>query len=131
MPFDKEFYMLKILKEIQDLTAPNLQKRVYVAFSYPVVPAEQIVPHMPKHLRYMAQAEDQVFLSGPFIKDGQIVGEGMTVLHTDSDVKAAAFMRNEPLIRRGLRRFDLELWELREGTFSVATRLSDSSFALE
>jgi hypothetical protein len=58
------------------------------------------------------------------------IGEGMTVLHTDSDMKAAEFMRNEPLIRRGLRRFDLMLWELREGTPSISTRLSQSRFRL-
>jgi hypothetical protein len=79
----------------------------------------------------MAEAEDQIFLSGPFVREGQIVGEGMTVLHTGSEVKAAGFMRSEPFIRRGLRRFDLKLWELREGTVSVATRLSESRFALK
>jgi len=122
--------MLKALKEIRHLTEPNLRKRVFVAFSYPIIATELIVPHVPEHLRYMAEAEDQIFLSGPFIREGQIVGEGMTILHADSEVKAAEFMRNEPLVRRGLRRFDLKLWELREGTISVATRLSESKVIL-
>jgi hypothetical protein len=52
------------------------------------------------------------------------------VLLTDSEGKAAEFMRNEPLIRRGLRRFDIKMWELREGTLNVAVKLSESKFTL-
>jgi hypothetical protein len=121
----------KVIKEIQELVAPNLRKRLYVAFSYPTVPQEEIIPHIPEHLRYMTAHEDQIFISGPFIKDGRLVGEGMTILLTDSDVKAAEFMRNEPFVKRGLRRFELELWELREGTLTVATRLSESRFTFK
>jgi uncharacterized protein YciI len=121
----------KVLNEIKELIAPNLQKRVYVAFSYPTVPQEAIIPHIPEHLRYMADHEDQIFISGPFINDGRLVGEAMTVLLMDSNVKAAEFMRNEPFIKRGLRRFELKLWELREGTLTVVTRLSESKFALK
>jgi uncharacterized protein YciI len=122
--------MPNVIKEIQELIAPNLRKRLYVAFSYPTVPQEEIIPHIPEHLRYMTAHEDEIFISGPFIREGQLVGEGMTILLTDSDVKAAEFMRNEPFVKLGLRRFELKLWELREGTLTVATRLSESRFAL-
>jgi hypothetical protein len=30
-------------------------------------------------------------------------------------------MRNEPLIKHGLRRFELRLWEVREGALSIRT----------
>jgi hypothetical protein len=51
---------------------------LYVSFSYPVEATERIVPYLPEHLRYMATLEDQ-----------------MTVLHGDSEVKAAElFSRN-------------------------------------
>jgi uncharacterized protein YciI len=122
--------MPNVIKEIQGLIAPNLRKRLYVAFSYPTVPQEEIIPHIPEHLRYMTAHEDEIFISGPFMREGQLVGEGMTILLTDSGVKAAEFMRNEPFVKLGLRRFELKLWELREGTLTVATRLSESGFAL-
>lgn len=122
--------MSDVRDEIQQLIAPNLRKRFYVAFSYPVAPVDEIVPHIPEHLRYMMEFEDQVFLSGPFITEGQLVGEGMTVLHAGSEEEAARFMRNEPFIRRGLRRFEIRLWEVREGTLSVKTKLSESRFEL-
>lgn len=120
--------MSNIDDEIAQLIQPNLRKRLYVAFSYPVAPVEEIVPHIPEHLRYMMEFEEQIFLSGPFITEGQRVGDGMTVLLADSEEQAAQFMRNEPFIRRGLRRFELKLWELREGTLTVKTRLSQSRF---
>jgi uncharacterized protein YciI len=122
--------MPNVIKEIQGLIAPNLRKQLYVAFSYPTVPQEEIIPHIPEHLRYMTAHEDEIFISGPFMREGQLVGEGMTILLTDSGVKAAEFMRNEPFVKLGLRRFELKLWELREGTLTVATRLSESRFAL-
>jgi uncharacterized protein YciI len=122
--------MSDLMDEIQQLIKPSLRKRLYVAFSYPVAPVEEIVPHIPEHLRYMMEFEDQVFLSGPFITEGQLVGEGMTVLHASSAEEAARFMENEPFIKRGLRRFELKVWELREGTVSIHTKLSETRFDL-
>lgn len=121
----------KVMKEIHDLIEPNLRQRVYVAFSYPLAPPDEIIPHIPEHLRYMAANEDRVFISGPFIKENQLVGEGMTIILTDKEVTAAEFMRNEPFVKRGLRRFELKLWEMREGTLTIKTRLSESSFSLK
>jgi uncharacterized protein YciI len=121
----------KVMKEIQDLIAPNLRKRLYVAFSYPTATQEEMLPHIPEHLRYMEANEDRVFISGPFVKESQLAGEAMTIILTDREVTAAEFMRNEPFVKRGLRRFELKLWEMCEGTLTVSTRLSDSSFSLK
>jgi uncharacterized protein YciI len=120
----------KVIDEIRELIEPNLRKRLYVAFSYPMVPQQEIIPHIPEHLRYMTAHEDKIFMSGPFINEGQLVGEGMTIIQTDKEAEAAEFMRNEPFVKRGLRRFELKLWEMREGTLTVKTRLSQSSFSL-
>jgi hypothetical protein len=122
--------MSKAYREIRDLMASSLRKRVCIAFSYPTAAQEEMLPHVSEHLRYMAAHEDEILMSGPIIKEGRIVGEGITVLLTDSEGKAAEFMRNEPLIRRGLRRFDIKMWELREGTLNVAVKLSESKFTL-
>jgi uncharacterized protein YciI len=122
--------MAAVLDEIHELIKHNLRKRLYVAFSYPVAPVDEIVPHIPEHLRYMMEFEDRVFLSGPFITEGQIVGEGMTVLYANSKEEASEFMRSEPFIRRGLRRFEIKLWELREGALSVKAKLSECRFDL-
>lgn len=123
--------MSEIQSEIQRLVEPNLKRRLYVAFSYPVASVEETLPHIPEHIRYLIEYEDKVFLSGPFVTEGHIVGEGMTVLYAESEKEAAEFMENEPFVRRGLRRYELKLWELREGTLSIKTRLSASRFELD
>ena len=44
---------------------------------------------------------------------------------------ANALMQAEPLIRRGLRQFDLRPWELREGRMTIVLNASTSSFRLD
>ena len=123
--------MSDLQAEIQRLVAPNLSQRLYVAFSYPVASVEETMPHIPEHIRYLVEHEDKVFLSWPFVSEGHIVGEGMAVLYAATEQEAAEFMDAEPFIRRGLRRYELKLWELREGTLSIKTRLSATRFSLD
>ena len=90
-----------------------------------------MLPHLAEHLRYMIDREAEILLSGPIVGDGQLVGESITVFRDANDVKAAEFMRHEPLVRRGLRRFDIKTWELREGSLNLVTRLSESRFTFQ
>ena len=85
-----------------------LREPLFVALSYPVASQEQILPYVLEHLRYMEANEDKIFLSGPFIK-GQLVGEGLTVLRVDSEHDAHAFIQAEPLIKHGVRRYELKV----------------------
>lgn len=109
--------------------APNIRKSLFVALSYPVASQEQILPYVLEHLRYMEANEDKIFLSGPFIK-GQLVGEGLTVLCVDSAHDANALMQAEPRIKHGVRRYELKVWEVREGSLSFKTKLSRAKLIL-
>ena len=91
--------MTDITETILKMIQPNLRKRLYVAFSYPVASQEEMLARVPEHLTYMEQHENKIFLSGPFIKEGALVDQGMTILHTDNEEEATEFMRNEPLIK--------------------------------
>ena len=66
--------------QIADLRSkPMLKKRLFVALSKAVVPAEQMLPHVAEHLRYMNRLETEGFLffaSGPFVQEGVLVGDG-------------------------------------------------------
>jgi hypothetical protein len=65
--------------------------------------------------------------SGPFIEEGVLVGDGLTILSTSTIDEARQAMQDEPLIKRGLRTFELRKWELREGgSISRCTRPSAS-----
>jgi uncharacterized protein YciI len=115
---------------ILELTKPNLKKRLFLAFNYPIKPEPEVVPHVPEHLKYMAEHEDKVFLSGPFIKSGRLVDEGLMILKTDREEDALEFMYNEPLVKRGLRRFELKVWEIREGSLTVRISAATSRCSL-
>jgi uncharacterized protein YciI len=122
--------MTDVTETIQKMIQSNLRKKLYVAFSYPVASQKEMLARVPEHLTYMEQHEDKIFLSGPFMKEGALVDQGMTILHTDNQEQAAEFMRNEPLIKHSLRRFELRLWEIREGTLSVRISAAKSQGSL-
>jgi uncharacterized protein YciI len=122
--------MTDVTETIQNMIQSNLRKKLYVAFSYPVASQKEMLARVPEHLTYMEQHEDKIFLSGPFMKEGALVDQGMTILHTDNEEEAAEFMRNEPLIKHSLRRFELRLWEIREGTLSVRISAAKSQGSL-
>jgi hypothetical protein len=52
------------------------------------------------------------------------------IVNTDCEVTAAEFMRKKPFVRRGPRRFELKICELRERTLRFVARLSESAFSL-
>jgi uncharacterized protein YciI len=122
--------MSDVTAAILELIKPNLKKRLFVALNYPTKPEPDIIPHVPEHLKYMAEHEDMVFLSGPFIKSGRLVDEGLIILNTDREEDALEFMSNEPLVKRGLRRFELKVWEIREGSLTVRVSAATSRCSL-
>jgi len=65
--------------QIADLLKPMLKKRLFVALSRAVAPAEQMLPHVAEHLRYMNRLESEGFLfaSGPFVQEGVLVGDAL------------------------------------------------------
>ena len=119
-------------ERINALLAPMLKQRLYVAFSTAVASPEEMFPHVADHLEYMnnLEAKGLLFGSGPFIHPDVLVGDGLTILQTKTFEDASILMENEPLIKLGLRTFDLRPWELREGKINVALSVSTSTFGL-
>jgi uncharacterized protein len=109
-----------------------LKKRLFVAFSKAIASPAQMLPLVAEHLEYMSRMENEgkLFASGPFLQEGVLVGDGMTILQTDTLEEASAIMQAEPLIERGLRTFDLRPWELREGRMTINLNASTSTFNL-
>ncbi len=76
------------------------------------------------------EADSLIWASGPFIEEGVVVGDGLTILSTDTIEEARQVMEEEPLIKRGLRSFELRKWELREGRIDISLRASVSRYSL-
>jgi hypothetical protein len=66
-------------------TQTHGKKRLFVALSRAVAPAELMLPHVTEHLRYMdrLEAADSLFASGPFVQEGVLVEDGLTILQTE------------------------------------------------
>ena len=126
MPPDKDDKIAELLK-------PMLKKRLFVALSKAVARPEQMLPFVVEHLEYMNQLENEgkLFASGPFIQEDVLVGDGLTILQTTTLEEAHALISAEPLIKRGLREFDLRPWELREGRITITLNSSTSNFRFE
>jgi len=120
-------------EKIAELLKPMLKKRLFVALSKAIARPEDMLPFVADHLAYMDRLEDEgkLFASGPFIQQGVLVGDGLTILQTSTIEEAHELMQAEPLIQRGLREFDLRPWELREGRMTITLNVSTSGFRLD
>src|ERR1700723_1568753 len=72
---------------ILELSKPN-PKTLIVAINYAIKPEPEIMPYVPEHLKYMAEHEDRVFLSGPFIKPERLVNAGLIIFNSDREEDA-------------------------------------------
>jgi uncharacterized protein len=117
---------------LRTYSKPMLKKRLFVALSKAVAPAEQMLPNVTEHLRYMTrlEAEGLLFASGPFVQEGVLVGDGLTILRTETIEQARALMDAEPLTAGGFRQYELRSRELREGRITVTLSASAGSFHL-
>lgn len=108
----------------------SLRKQLFIALQYPVGSQQAMMDCIADHLRFMQDHEDQVFLSGPLLRDGATIGDGLTILKTDDEAEARAFMDQEPLVKAGLRRYELRRWRIQEGTMTVTISGIHGSVAL-
>ena len=119
-------------KAVAELLAPMLKKTLFVAISRVAAPANAIEPFVAEHLAYMnaMEAAGRLWASGPFLEEGVVVGDGLTILATSTIEEALLVMEEEPLIKRKLRTFELRKWELREGRMDISLRASVSRYSL-
>jgi uncharacterized protein len=115
-----------------ELLAPMLKKKLFVAISRVVAPESEIEPFVTDHLAYMnvLEADGRLWASGPFIQEGVLVGDGLTILSTATIEDAQKAMQEEPLVKRGLRTFELKQWELREGRMTISLLASRTTYSL-
>jgi uncharacterized protein YciI len=119
-------------KAVAELLAPMLKKTLFVAISRVAASGCAIEPFVAEHLAYMnaLETEGRLWASGPFIEEGVLVGDGLTILSTGSIEEARQCLQEDPLIKRGMRTFELRKWELREGRIDISLRASLSRYSL-
>lgn len=124
---------MDIHDEIGRLVAPLLHRTLFVCVSEPVAPPEEILPHIPDHLRHLIAMEKSGVLlaSGPFIEAGQVGLRAMMIIRATDLAQARRIASEETLHKRGLRRFTIEEWQLNQGRVSVQIDFSDQKGGLD
>jgi len=111
-------------------TAEMLQKDLYVIFTRPVAPREEIMKMLPQHLERQVELEKQgiLFAAGPMEpQDDTKPRTGMIIIRADSFEHANEIAMGDPFHAAGLREFDIWNWSMNEGSFTVTINYSDKS----
>ena len=114
-------------------TKEMLQKDLYVIFTRPVAPREEIMKMLPKHLERQVELEKQgiLFAAGPMEpQDESKPRTGMIIIRADSFEHANEIAMADPFHAAGLREFDIWNWSMNEGSFTVTINYSDKSAAV-
>jgi uncharacterized protein len=124
---------MDIQEEIGRLVAPLLHRTLFVCVSEPTASPDQIVPHIPDHLRHLIAMEKSGVLvaSGPFIEGGQVGLRSMMIIRAKDIAEARKIAQEETLHKLGLRRFTVEEWQLNQGRVSVQIDFSDQKAGLD
>lgn len=111
-------------------TKDMLQKDLYVIFTRPVAPREEIMKLLPKHLERQVELEKQgiLFAAGPMEpEDDSKPRTGMIIVRADSFEHANEIAMGDPFHAEGLREYEVWNWSMNEGSFTVTINYSDKS----
>ena len=118
-------------ERVTELTQKMLRRKLYAIFGKTVASPEKLMPLLPAHLEYLIGLEKTglLFASGPLteVGAGPLGGGGLTVLRVASAAEAREIAEAEPLVKNGLRTFEIKEWTIMEGTLGVRVNLSDQS----
>ncbi|MBK20273.1 MAG: hypothetical protein CMM52_15690 [Rhodospirillaceae bacterium] len=116
-----------------DETKDMLRKDLYVIFTRPVAPREEILKLLPKHLEMQLDLEKRgvLFAAGPMEpQDESKPRTGMIIVRASSFEEADAIAKADPFHAAGLREYELWNWSMNEGSFTVTINYSNQSAAV-
>ncbi len=105
-----------------------LNKELYVYFSTPVKPREEVAKMLPAHLEYQVDIEKRgiMFGAGPmFQKGADAPHRGMIIIRAASFEEADEIAAADPMHSSGMREYVLERWSLNEGGVTLRVTFSD------
>ncbi len=105
-----------------------LNMELYVYFSTPVKPRDEVAKILPKHLEYQVNLEQRgiMFGAGPmFEKGADAPHRGMIIVRADSFEEADEIAAADPMHTSGMREYILERWHMNEGGVTLRVTFSD------
>jgi uncharacterized protein YciI len=105
-----------------------LGRELFLVHSKPIVPLAILAEKLPDHLAYQMrmEAEGKLAFAGPLSDaSGEAwSGEGLILYRAESLEQARHLAEADPFHQAGLRQFELRIWLLNEGSFSLGITLS-------
>ena len=121
-------------KQVEELHAKMLHKRLYIIFSEPTDKAGDRRKVFPRHIAYQLEIEKKgiLFAAGPFVDArGKPQGPGMIVVRAKNMAEARRVADADPFHKLGYRKYRIQAWEVNEGGFNLRVKFSDGSFTLD
>jgi uncharacterized protein YciI len=121
-------------KQVEDLHAKMLHKRLYIIFSEPTDKGGDRRKVFPKHIAYQLEIERKgiLFAAGPFVDaKGKPQGPGMIVVRAKSMAEAKKIADADPFHKQGFRKYRIQAWEVNEGGFNLRVKFSDGTYTLD
>ena len=115
-------------------TDDMLRKELYVIFTKPVAPREEIRKILPEHLKRQLELEKRgiLFAAGPMDpRDETKTRTGMIIVRASSFEDADEIAKNDPMHTSGVREYEIWQWSLNEGSYSVTINYSNQSASIE
>jgi len=112
----------------------SLALELYAVTSTPAKSPEELQKHLPAHLAYQAEQEQNgaLVMAGPLsnVTGDLMEGVGLIVYRADSLEAATALAENDPMHKTGTREFIIRRWLVNEGSFQLNIKLSAQSVRL-
>ena len=111
-----------------------LKKTLYVVFTRPIKPWEEIAAVLREHLAYQVSLEQRgiMFGAGPLAsEEGGPRGRGMIIIRAGSFAEAKAIADADPMHKLGVRDYSIDRWTMNEGTVTIRVSYSDQRMTIE
>ncbi len=117
-----------------DLTAHMYGKKLWVCLSKAVKPRDEVMKHLPEHLKHQINLEKTgvMFAAGPMDPKGDNGHPrlGLIIIRAEDEAAARKIFDADPMHASGARTYSLFEWTANEGRIGITVDLSDKSYKL-
>lgn len=116
------------------LTDHMYSKKLWVCLSKAVKPREEVIKHLPEHLKHQINLEKTgvLFSAGPMDPkgDNEHPRLGLIIIRAEDEAAARKVFDSDPMHATGVRTYSLFEWSANEGRIGISIDLSDKSYVL-
>jgi uncharacterized protein YciI len=112
---------------------PKLKQPLW-AITFRTIKPDEVSQHREGHLAHQVKLERSgiLFGAGPLADpDGKRSGKGLIIIRADSASEARQIADSDPMFKAGVREYELQQWQLGEGSVRITVNFSDGKHLVE